>query len=287
MMTIKTAIAQLVQALAPLYDARESRSIADLYLQHLTSMRRIDLLVYSDRELDAAQQESLATDLPRLAAATPLQYVLGEAWFGTLQLEVNPAVLIPRPETEELCEWITASVKETGNENSTILDIGTGSGCIPLYLKQQLPGATVSAWDISVEALDTARRNALRNHLEVAFELKDALQPGTLSANQYDVIVSNPPYITLAEKTQIHANVLDHEPHLALFVTNNDPQQFYKAVHQVAQTALRPGGLLFFETHADFGADTETMLRDTAAYTEVALRNDMHGNPRMIRAIKK
>ncbi len=287
MMTIKTAFAKLVQTLTPVYDERESRSMADLYLEYLTGMRRIDLLVYSDRALTDIQAATLEADLPRFAAATPLQYITGQAWFGTLQLEVNPSVLIPRPETEELCEWITATIKEQQLNQPTILDIGTGSGCIPLYLKQQIPGAEVAAWDISAEALATARRNAEKNHLSVNFELKDVLNPAGWPSTQLDVLVSNPPYITVAEKESMHENVLAHEPHLALFVTDNDPQQFYKAIHILGEKALKPGGYLFFETHADFGADTETMLNKTGAYREVILRKDMHGNPRMIRATKK
>jgi release factor glutamine methyltransferase len=216
-----------------------------------------------------------------------VQYVLGEAEFCGRLFHVAPGVLIPRPETQELCQWMIATLRSYPTPLS-ILDIGTGSGCIACTLAAEIPEADVTAWDISETALAIARENAKRTNVHVMFRQVDALQ---LPANpvppatHYDLIVSNPPYICERERTAMAPNVLDHEPPLALFVPDDDPLLFYRAIADYARKSLKPGGSLFFEINPLYTQELQALLR-AMSYQTIETRNDQFGKPRMIRAIQ-
>ncbi|SNR15743.1 peptide chain release factor N(5)-glutamine methyltransferase [Tenacibaculum jejuense] len=216
----------------------------------------------------------------RLKTEEPLQYILGNTEFYGYNFEVNPNVLIPRPETEELITWIKTSYLE--NTNVKILDIGTGSGCIPITIKKEIPSANVFALDISKKAIETAKKNAENNNVDVTFLLHDILSEKKLEST-FDIIVSNPPYVRNLEKKEIKNNVLNNEPHLALFVADNNPLIFYKRIADVAKYALNANGILFFEINQYLGKETKEMLI-SKGYKNVILKQDLFGNDRMIKA---
>lgn len=217
----------------------------------------------------------------RLFNNEPIQYILGEAHFYDLVLSVNPSVLIPRQETEELVHWIISDYAK-GNQPISILDLGTGSGCIPIALKQNLPKADVFACDISDEALATARFNARKNKAEVHFFKSDILNNPQVEKEGFDIIVSNPPYVTRNEKSEMHAKVVSHEPHLALFVSNNDPLLFYRALAQIGLKYLNKEGSLYLEINQYLAKETCVLLAEMGYVTQ--LRNDLNNNARMIKA---
>lgn len=278
-MNIQDAYQSLKTQLTALYDPAEAGNIADWVVEALTGYRLSERVRHAGQLLSEAQAAQLATYTAQLLQHRPVQYVLGESYFYGLKLWVDESVLIPRPETEELVDW---ALKGIGQQPGTaVLDIGTGSGCIPLAIKKNRPGAVVHALDISDQALAVARRNARDLELEVGFRKCDVLDPAQWEdLPRFDVIVSNPPYITLPEKDSMMAHVLDYEPHLALFVSNNDPQQFYKAIELLARKKLAPGGQLFLELHRDFAAETTRYYQDKGWHT--VLRKDMQDNDRML-----
>lgn len=219
--------------------------------------------------------------LTRLKNGEPYQYVLGEAEFYGRRFNVTYDVLIPRPETEELVEWV---VSEARDKCSRYLDIGTGSGCIAVTLAKEIPNAQIDAWDISEKALVIASENARHNKAQVIFSQVDILHPLSKSG-RYDVIVSNPPYVTESEQKDMSRNVLDFEPHVALFVPDNRPLLFYERIADLAEELLNDGGMLYFEINRE-KADSLTTLLCNKGFQSVEVRNDISGNPRMIRAIK-
>jgi release factor glutamine methyltransferase len=268
----------LTRELLPLYDTEESTAVAgeliESFQQELKSANRAQWML-------AIQQA-----LVRLKEAEPLQYILGEAWFYNLPFYVNSHVLIPRPETEELVHTIIqANSANTLHSNTqlSILDIGTGSGCIPIALKKNLDQATVYGMDISADVLSTANQNAKRNGVEITFLRGDILnmKASQIVDLQYDIIVSNPPYITEAEKEHMHTNVLSYEPHLALFVTNNDPLQFYKAIADYASTHLVHQGRLYVEINAGYALDVKYCF-EQYGFTDVIIATDMQGKERFV-----
>jgi release factor glutamine methyltransferase len=284
-MTLQESQQYLIAQLSPLYDAREASNIAHWVLEHLTGWKKIDRLVHKEDPLSAEQNTLLEQYIAELLTHKPVQYVLREAWFYGLPLYVDEHVLIPRPETEELVEWV---IQETGSGNTaySILDIGTGSGCIPIALKKQLPAATVYACDVSEGALAVAQKNAQMADTAIQFIQTDFL----VSANwgslpEADIIVSNPPYIPVKDKGSMRENVLQHEPHLALFVENDDPLLFYRSIAQFARQKLLPGGRVYVEIHEDLGAAT-LQLFTGSGFTNAELKKDMQGKDRMIRAMK-
>lgn len=230
------------------------------------------------------QGSQLQSWLIRLLQHEPMQYVLGEAWFYDFFLEVNHSVLIPRPETEELVQLILQSYKH--KPAVRILDIGTGSGCIAIALAKHLPQSQVYAIDVSEKALEVAKQNAISNKVSIQFEQADILNFTTPGFPKFDLIVSNPPYITLDERTQMHPNVVNYEPANALFVTNQDPLQFYKAIVKFAETHLLAQGQLFFETNTAFANEVVKLLV-ASGYDQSALVKDMSGNNRIVYARKK
>jgi release factor glutamine methyltransferase len=231
------------------------------------------LKAFSEYELLAAHQEKIKTVLQELSTGKPLQYVQGHTEFYGLPFKVNPSVLIPRPETEELVEWVLNGAFPQSAIN--ILDIGTGSGCIAISLKKNLPQANVWAIDISAAALETAKQNA---------ELNNLTHNSQLTTHNYNIIVSNPPYVTPTDKDLMHTNVTDFEPHTALFVPQDDPLLFYKAIADLAADKLATGGLLFFEINESYGDETVEMLK-SKLFQNIELRKDMSGRDRMIKAV--
>ena len=236
-----------------------------------------DLLKYFNEAVDRLKQEE------------PIQYIIGETEFYGLTFKVNPGVLIPRPETEELVEWILTQQPTTSDQQLNILDIGTGSGCIVIALAKHLPYAQVYGLDISPEVLETAKTNASLNQVKVNFIEENILtccHTELVSAShKFDIIVSNPPYVRKSEKSTIKNNVLEYEPHLALFVENEDPLLFYKAICEFAVHNLKPGGSLFFEINQYLGKETKQLL-ETFNFKSVELKQDIFGNDRMLKSVK-
>ena len=273
---------EIREALRGIYPDSEALSLAKMLLVEAFGFSTLELYGGKDKEISGNRRGDLDKMLSRLQKNEPIQYVLGKETFCGLDFEVDSNVLIPRPETRELVEWIVADRKSSAS--SHILDIGTGSGCISISLAKFLQGSKVEAWDISQGALDVARRNAQRNGVEVLFrhqDVLDALPGGAI----YDVIVSNPPYIAEKEKLDMDANVLDWEPSTALFVPDADPLLFYRKIAELGLSMLRAGGALYFEINRAYGQETISML-ESLNYSQIELRKDEWGNDRMIKAYK-
>ena len=272
--------------LAPLYGEGEAKAMARMVYASRYGLTLADLLMGRDSEVP---HEELQQMLQRLEQGEPVQYVLGEELFCGRRFKVTPDVLIPRPETQELCQWI---VEEATHHAPLpvhrLLDIGTGSGCIAVTLALELPQAHVTAWDISDRALAVARENAQRLGATVTFQQVDALHPFNPSTFSpfnpltFSLIVSNPPYICEQEKAHMAPNVLDHEPSLALFVPDDDPLLFYRSIARYAREALVPGGQLFFEINPLYRDELTAMLRDMG-YTHIETRADQFGLQRMLK----
>ena len=279
-MKIKEYRNQFIQELTPIYDAGESESFFYLILEEKQKLKRIDLALQPD--LLFSEEEIIVWNsiLKELKKEIPIQYLLGKTSFYGLDFEVNENVLIPRPETEELVEWILESQKsKVESQNIRILDIGTGSGCIAISLAKNIPNAQVFAIDVSEKALATAQKNAVSNKVSVTFICQNILETEDL-LQQFDIIVSNPPYVRNLEKEEIKKNVLDNEPHLALFVADNDALIFYKKIVELAQKNLTANGLLFFEINQYLGSEMVDLL-EKMNFKNVELRKDIYGNDRM------
>ncbi len=275
---------ELWHSLVPLYDPSEAQAIVRLVLDDVFGLSLTDILCGGVEDLSDADRERLDAMMRRLADADPVQYVIGHAYFCGHRFAVDPGVLIPRPETE----WIVGRTTEilrgrTGNR-ARVLDIGTGSGCIAVGIALDVPGTEVEAWDISPDALATARGNALRLGAEVEFCLQDALSTPHDSA-RWDVIVSNPPYICHCERAEMSANVLRHEPHTALFVPDSDPLLFYRSIANYALAALTQGGTLLFECNTRFAADTAQMIADMG-FAQARVVDDCFMKPRFVEAVR-
>ena len=277
---MQTAINHILSELKGLYPDTEIKSFSYLIIEKLTGFSRTEIIVNKNTLFSDEQHHVIETFIEKLKKNVPIQYILGETEFFGLIFNVNESVLIPRPETEELVEWIRSENNRSADLN--ILDIGTGSGCIAISLKHEFPNASVQAFDISEQALNTARSNAERNKLDVTFSQTDILNaPET--EQRWDIIVSNPPYVTELEKSSILPNVLEHEPHLALFVPDNDPLLFYRSIALFAKHHLKPQGKLYFEINRSFGVETVELLTNLG-FCNVELRKDISGNDRMVRA---
>lgn len=277
---MKRLIKQLRDELCDLYPQGECDALIRIIALDLLKIGNTTFFLRDEITLDETQQKMLHNAIERLKRAEPIQYILGETEFCDLTFKVNPSVLIPRPETSELVRWIVA--ENSARENS-ILDIGTGSGCIAISLAKMMPQATVTAWDISPEAIETAESNNKLNGTKVTFIEQDIFAPSN-NNEKYDIIVSNPPYIKEAEKENMESNVLNWEPHIALFVPNNDPLLFYRQIALKGTQLLKNGGRLYFEINREHGEETCAMLAEYG-YTAIELRKDFADNDRMIRAI--
>lgn len=272
---------ELWRTLEPLYGNGEARAVTDYVLDVCFGLSKADIMCGAVEEMTAEKTAELNKIFGRLTEGEPVQYVLGRAEFSGRWFNVRPGVLIPRPETEELCAWITADSKASASPE--VLDIGTGSGCIAITLQLDMPESKVTAWDISADALDVARENAQLLGANVNFVRQDALN--AKPEGEWDVIVSNPPYICEKEKKDMAVNVLEHEPHTALFVPDADPLLFYRAITRLAVQTLSKGGRLYFEINPIYADDTCRMMRDEGM-TAVELRSDMYGKQRMAKGVK-
>ena len=275
---------ELWNLLVPLYGEGEAKAIARMVYEVRFGQSFPDICLGKDTQLSANSQEELKGIAGRLLQQEPVQYVLGETAFCGRHFTVNKHVLIPRPETEELCQWI---LKDTEGQSPCVLDIGTGSGCIAITLAAQMPQTQVTAWDISAEALKVAEENAKRNHVHVSFEQVDVLHIPTdnlqKTTKNFDFIVSNPPYICNNERSRMKSNVLNYEPHTALFVPDDDALLFYRSIAQYGQTALKEGGWLYFEMNPLY-ADSLIEMLERMAYRQIEIKEDQFGKQRMIRA---
>ena len=294
---------QLWKRLTAIYNEREAQAIVRTVLDALFGMSLTDICLGKVTQLSADDTTRLEKIMQRLEKSEPVQYVLGAEWFAGRLFDVAPGVLIPRPETEELVKWTCDEAKEKEKEDNSkeergkeekevskkgeeaphpsILDIGTGSGCIAITVALALPQARVTAWDISTDALAIAAGNAHRLGASVRFEHQDALSAPD-DEERWDVIVSNPPYICDRERADMSDNVLSYEPELALFVPDNNPLLFYRAIASYASKALKPGGRLLFETNTAYAHEVAQAIVDEG-FTAIEVRNDCFGKPRMVK----
>ena len=282
--TLKAFKSVFTTALESLYPKTEIDSFFSIIIEEYLNLQRIDVILQPDFIISDEQLKQLNNTLSRLQKEEPIQYILGKTEFYGYPFVVNEHTLIPRPETEELVAWIIEVIKD--NKNLNVLDIGTGSGCIPISLKKELSFANINAVDVSIEALKIAQKNAVLNNVDLNFFERDILNTKDLnfiSNSSFDIIVSNPPYVRNLEKVEIKNNVLQNEPHLALFVTDDNPLIFYNKIADLALKHLKSKGYLFFEINQYLGKETVSILK-TKGFNTVELKKDMFGNDRMIKA---
>lgn len=266
-----------------LYGADEVASFFYLLIEHYFDLERFILALQPAFVIDKEQETILFNALSELKLEKPIQYITGTAYFMDLDFKVNKFVLIPRPETEELVRWIVEQYGLT-DKKVRILDLGTGSGCIPISLVKNMPTAVVDAIDISLDALKTAQQNARFHNVEINFFQADMLDLDIEC--MYDIIVSNPPYVRESEKNKMRKNVLDYEPLRALFVTDDDPLKFYVAIIEFAAMHLRSAGELYLEINQYLGAEMRSLLEKNE-FLDIELRKDIYGNDRFLKGIKK
>lgn len=272
-----------VQSLNRLYDENESRSLASIAIQEICHLNYGQLVMNKHTPLSSEQHTQILHILEELKTGIPLQYILQIADFYGHRFIVKPGVLIPRPETEELVDWIIKEIRSNTLSKLNLVDIGTGTGCIPISIKIKHPESNITGIDISEVALAVAKENAVSLHADVQFIKGDILNDGMMfNPHSFDVIVSNPPYIKLSEKSSMHANVIHNEPHIALFVPDEDPLLFYRRIILFSQKYLKPTGLLFFEINEHLGMETLQLLKQYSLQAE--LRKDISGKDRMIKA---
>ncbi len=272
---------QIEKELSDFYPQGELKVLVRMLLQQVAGWSLVDMLTHNDLTLTAAQQMQIADAVDRLKRYEPIQYILGAAEFDGMRLVVDARALIPRPETAELVLLLA----ETLSPDASVLDIGTGSGCIAVALAHRLPQAQVSAYDVSPDALALAAENARNQGVKIDFRQVDILHDAPADAPVFDAIVSNPPYVTDSERASMEANVLDYEPALALFVPDDDPLLFYRAIADFAWTHLSIGGRLFFEINHRFGAEIVMMLRHKG-FANCAVQHDAFGKERFVVAQK-
>jgi release factor glutamine methyltransferase len=271
------------KSLSNLYPITEINSFFFLLIDEYLGFQKIDTVLKPNYIINEKKLSLLKSATERLKKEEPIQYIIGKTEFYGLSFLVDENTLIPRPETEELVEWIIHEVnkKNLNTKNISILDIGTGTGCIPISLAKNVSFANISAIDVSKNALKIAKKNALKNNVAINFEEIDILQTEKLST-KYDIIISNPPYVRELEKKEIQNNVLENEPHLALFVSNEDPLIFYNKIADLAINHLTENGLLFFEINQYLASETIDLLKKKG-FTSIELKKDFSGNDRMIK----
>ena len=281
------------QQLAGMYEPEEVENLCFLTLEYVMKMNRVEVSLSRKMDISTSSLTQLNEVTSRLSLSEPIQYIIGSTEFYGMEFQVNPATLIPRPETEELVEWIVNDTKKLAissqrdiekniTEKVTILDIGTGSGCIAISLAKNISNAHVEAIDISQDALATAYQNANKNEADVTFYNQNILEVDTLE-KRYNIIVSNPPYVRMLEKKEMRDNVLSNEPDSALFVSDEDPLVFYRKIGELAFKALEPQGSLYVEINEYLGSETVTLF-EKIGFKKVSLRKDMFGKNRMIKA---
>lgn len=279
-MTIHEAQQQLLFQLYHIYDDREAQSIAAWVMEHLTGWQKIDRVLNKKAKLSQPKLDELQQITQQLLAHKPIHYILHQAWFHGMKLYVDENVLIPRPETEELVEWVVEACK---HPSPKILDVGTGSGCIPIALKKKLPQAEVFACDISDGALQVAFRNSQEQNTPITLLQVDFLEPEERDELPvFDIIVSNPPYISINEKAEIDKHVVEYEPHTALFVPDDDSLVFYEHLAEFGRTHLAPTGFMMMEIHYQKGQAVQQLFESKGYAVEI--KKDMQGNERMVKA---
>jgi len=290
-MTIDEARKNIIEATRHIYEQDEASNIAELLMEKVTKLPRSERIIRSNEPLSNPQKQLLHSSISRLQQHEPIQYVINESWFAGMKFYVDKNVLIPRPETEELVEWVVSEVKSQNHAEGIpsgkvkILDVGTGSGCIAIVLKKKLPGIDMWACDVSDEALNVARLNAdtLRATIDfVPLNFLDANQRKQLPV--VDVIVSNPPYVPKHETKEMKKNVVEYEPSTALFVPDNDPMIFYKAIAEFGREKLSKVGSIYAEMHEDYGQQVKELFLSKGFQT-IQLRKDLQGQDRMIKAV--
>lgn len=267
------------EQLQHLYDADEIKSMLTIVAYEVLGLSRVDLVLKDNESLSEAQIVQLNNVLSQLQQEIPIQYIFEKAYFYGYEFKVSPATLIPRRETEELVEWVLSEMNRQPEKKWRVLDIGTGTGCIPISIKKEFPLAEIFAMDISTGALKIAKENTEKLNASVIFIEQNILS--TEQLDSYDIIISNPPYVRNLEKAEIKKNVLDYEPHLALFVEDNDPLIFYRKITQLAQKSLTENGLLFFEINQYLGEEMQQMVSEY--FKIIELRKDLQGNDRMMK----
>lgn len=271
----------ICNTLTEIYGMSEAQAMARILIEKVTGINAHEALANPNLLLSVSQVLLIDTYIAELKLQKPIQYILGETEFFGITLKVNPNVLIPRPETEELVEWI---IKANDHGFPSILDIGTGSGCIAIALAKHMPAARIFGMDISQEAIALAKNNSMSANTSVNFIHADILsRPNEIEGSPFDIIVSNPPYVRESEKELMQPNVLENEPHLALFVKDNDPLIFYRAIAQVAKNQLNPNGVIYCEINEAFGKETAEVFKDFG-FTDIEVRKDINGKKRMLRA---
>jgi release factor glutamine methyltransferase len=281
-MNVIAAIENFKNALGDLYSIEERDQIIAIIFEYLIGFNKIDLRMKGDLILSEELVDRLGSITKRLLENEPIQYILGFTWFAGLKLKVSPDVLIPRQETEELIDWI---IKENNIPNPLIFDLCTGSGCIALGLKKNISNSQIIAVDVSENALNIASENAISNGLNIDFLLSDILEKD-LNRPDVDIIVSNPPYIRASEAANMKLNVLNFEPHLALFVSENDPLIFYKRLAILAKQSLKKSGKIYLEINENLSAETVEIL-ELQGFHEIRLRKDLNDRYRMVSATKQ
>jgi release factor glutamine methyltransferase len=280
-MTISEASKKLNESLLRLYDEREAGKVSDMIIENLTGLSKTERLIHKEKELTKQQHQRLQNFTQQLFQHKPVQYVLHEAWFFGLKFYVDENVLIPRPETEELVELI---LKQPDLKYPKILDVGCGSGCIAITLKKKLPTSIVYGLDISKEAINISLKNATANHVHVEFIEADMLNPtNDLALPEFDIIVSNPPYIRKSEASLMNLNVLNFEPHQALFVPDNDPLIFYKAIAALSLKYFKNKGKLFFEINESLSNEIVSLLQ-SRGFNNIEIKKDLYGKERIVSA---
>ncbi len=275
---MQATLQYIKEELTGLYPENEIAGFSRIIIEDVCGWNYSAQILKREELIPDSDFKKVKSIVDRLKKYEPIQYILGQTIFYGLKIKVNPSVLIPRPETEELVDWI---LKSSLPENCKILDIGTGSGCIALALKKNLPNSKILAIDVSEEALKTAKNNAAENDLEVNFYEADIINPDKIKLDRFDIIVSNPPYVREIEKNKMNNNVLHFEPELALFVSDDDPLIFYRSIVRFAGSHLKDNGRLFFEINEELGNEMITLLQKYGFYN-IEIRNDIHGKNRML-----
>lgn len=282
-MTLNELYRLYLHDLKDIYPENEAADITKLVFESVAGISRADVIRNPEKLLNEPLRSTLKKHLADLKTHQPVQYVIGEAWFYQMKYKVNPAVLIPRPETEELVTGVIEVLKD--NPNAAVLDIGTGSGCIPIALKKNMPGAAITAIDVSKEALEVAKENAAIHHTPILLKQLDFLDEQAWNElGSYDIIVSNPPYIPLGEKALLDKNVTAFEPHTALFVPDNTPLIFYEKIAAFGKSHLKENGQVMMETHEDFAMQVLQLF--SASGYDAAIIKDMSGKERMVVATR-
>jgi release factor glutamine methyltransferase len=278
-----TDIRKLIKAeLSPLYPETEIGSLSDIIIMTVLGAGRLHHLSVRDMIVPGDKTERIKEIIAELKKGRPIQYILGETIFYNCNIKVNEYTLIPRQETEELVDLI---LKENRDYSGDIIDIGTGSGCIAIALAKNLIGSHVTAIDISAEALEIAKQNSIDNAVTVSFLKADILVPDKIQWKPAGIVVSNPPYVRESEKSLMHKNVLENEPHSALFVPDNDPLMYYKAILRAAGTILKPAGRIYFEVNESFGAEVVSLTRKFGLENAIIIK-DLNGRDRFVKAVK-